>query len=61
MGPIFFSAGNAIIYFLVFLRILHITLYNTIDFTQEPKKGPTQKNPETRVSLFVKRKCFLQE
>ena len=39
-------------------RIFHISLYNAIDFTQE-KKAPIQKNPETRVSLFVKRNCFL--
>ena len=31
-----------------------------IDFTQEQKKNkvPIQKNRGTRVSLFVKRKCF---
>ena len=47
--------------FYYFLRIFHIALYNSIDFTQEEtnKKVPIQKNPETHVSLFVKRKCFL--
>ena len=41
-------------------RVRH-TLYNAVDFTKQQKKVPIQKNPETRVSLFVKRKCFLQE
>ena len=61
MGPIFLSTGHTIVQFLVFLRIFHITLYNAIDFIQEQEEVPIQKNPETRVSLFVKRKCFLQE
>ena len=32
-----------------------------IAWPAENKIGPIQKNAETRVSLFVKRKCFMQE